>query len=94
MPCGLSIAPELATGDGALGFGKALDGVSSTTRHQHCTVHKMANVLAKLPISVQPAAKSDLREIWKAPDRATAETFADKYGAKYKCDYMDAAWRA
>ena len=53
-----------------------------------CTVHKTANVLDKLPKSVQPAAKSDLREIWAAPDRATAETaiatFADKYGAKYE----------
>jgi transposase-like protein len=84
---GLSIAPEVATGDGALGFWKALDEVSPTTRHQRCTVHKTANVLDKLPKSVQPAAKSDLREIWTAPDRATAEaaiaTFADKYGAKY-----------
>jgi putative transposase len=84
---GLSIAPELATGDGALGFWKALDEVSPTTRHQRCTVHKTANVLDKLPKSIQPAAKSDLREIWTAPDRATAEaaiaTFADKYGAKY-----------
>jgi transposase-like protein len=85
---GLSIAPELATGDGALGFWKALDEVSPTTRHQRCTVHKTANVLDKLPKSIQPAAKSDLREIWTAPDRATAEaaiaTFADKYGAKYE----------
>ena len=84
---GLAIAPELATGDGALGFWKALDEVSPTTRHQRCTVHKTANVLDKLPKSVQPAAKSDLREICKAPDRATAEaaiaTFADKYGARY-----------
>jgi putative transposase len=84
---GLSIAPELATGDGALGFWKALDEVSPPTRHQRCTVHKTANVLDKLPKSVQPAAKSDLREIWKAPDRATAEaaitTFSDKYGVKY-----------
>jgi putative transposase len=84
---GLSIAPEVATGDGALGFWKALDEVSPTTRHQRCTVHKTANVLDKLPKSVQPAAKSDLREIWTAPDRATAEaaiaTFADKYRAKY-----------
>jgi putative transposase len=84
---GLAIAPELATGDGALGFWKALDEVSPTTRHQRCTVHKTANVLDKLPKSVQPAAKSDLREIWKAPDRATAaaaiKTFADKYSAKY-----------
>jgi len=84
---GLAIAPELATGDGALGFWKALEAVSPTTRHQRCTVHKTANVLDKLPKSLQPAAKSDLREIWNAPDRATAEaaiaTFADKYGAKY-----------
>ncbi len=85
---GLAIAPELATGDGALGFWKALDEVSPTTRHQRCTVHKMANVVDKLPKSVQPAAKSDLREIWTAPNRATAETaiatFATKYGAKYE----------
>lgn len=84
---GLIIAPELATGAGALGFWKALEQVSPKTRHQRCTVHKTANVLDKLPKSVQPAAKADLREIWSAPDRATAETavatFAAKYGAKY-----------
>ena len=85
---GLAIAPELATGDGALGFWKALEEVSPTTRHQRCTVHKTANVLDKLPKSMQPTAKSDLREIWAAPNRATAEaaiaTFADKYAAKYQ----------
>jgi transposase-like protein len=85
---GLAIAPELATGDGALGFWKALEEVSPTTRHQRCTVHKTANVLDKLPKSVQPAAKADLREVWMAPDRTTAaaaiETFAEKYGAKYE----------
>ncbi len=85
---GLVVAPELATGDGALGFWKALDEVSPSTRHQRCTFHKSVNVLDKLPKSVQPAAKSDLREVWNAPDRATAEaavaTFADKYGAKYE----------
>jgi len=82
------VAPELATGDGALGFWKALDEVSPTTRHQRCTLHKTINVLDKLPKSVQPAAKSDLRKVWNAPDRATAEaaigTFAEKYGAKYE----------
>jgi putative transposase len=85
---GLAIAPELATGDGALGFWTALEEVSPTTRHQRCTVHKTANVMDKLPKSVQPAAKRDLREVWTAPDRATAEaaiaTFAEKYGAKYE----------
>ena len=85
---GLAIAPELATGDGALGFWTALEEVFPTTRHQRCWVHKSANVLDKLPRSVQPAAKQDLREIWQAPDRATAETaiatFAEKYGTKYE----------
>ena len=85
---GLAIAPELATGDGALGFWKALEQVWPTTRQQRCTVHKTVNLLDKLPKSVQPAAKADLREVWMAPDRATAETaittFAEKYGAKYE----------
>ena len=52
------------------------------------TVHKTVNVMDKLPKSVQPAAKADLREVWNAPDRATAEaaiaTFTKKYGAKYE----------
>src|SRR3712207_5904527 len=85
---GLTIAPALATGDGALGFWKALEEVCPTTCHQRCTVHKTVNILDKMPRSVQPAAKADLREIWAAPDRATAEaavtTFAEKYGAKYE----------
>jgi transposase-like protein len=85
---GLAVAPELAIGDGALGFWKALEEVFPTTRHQRCWVHKTVNVMDKLPKSVQPAAKQDLREIWQAPDRATAEaaitTFAEKYAAKYE----------
>jgi putative transposase len=85
---GLAAAPELAVGDGALGFWQALEEVFPATRHQRCWVHKGANVLDKLPNSVQPAAKHDLREIWQAPDRATAETaiatFAEKYAAKYE----------
>ena len=84
---GLAIAPELATGDGALGFWRALEEVFPTTRHQRCTVHKTANVLDKMPTSVQPAAKRDLRQIWTAPDRKSADAamvlFAEKYQAKY-----------
>lgn len=84
---GLSIAPEIAVGDGALGFWKALDEVFPGTRHQRCWVHKTANVLNKVPKSVQGAMKEDLREIHAAPTRAVAETamavFVEKYGAKY-----------
>ena len=84
---GLSAAPEIAVGDGALGFWKAVDEIFPTARHQRCWVHKVANVLNKVPKSVQPGIKDDLREVRDAPDRATAAAaitvFADKYGAKY-----------
>ena len=84
---GLAIAPEIAVGDGALGFWRALDEVFPGTRHQRCWVHKTANVLNKVPKSVQGTMKADLREIHAAPTRAAAETamavFVEKYGAKY-----------
>ena len=51
-------------------------------------MHKSANVLDKLPTSVQPSAKRDLRQIWRAPDRRSAAAamalFAEKYSAKYE----------
>jgi transposase-like protein len=84
---GLEIAPDLAVGDGALGFWKAIEEVFPSTRHQRCWVHKTANVLNKVALSVQVNMKIDLREIYGAPTRAAAEAaidgFADKYGAKY-----------
>ena len=85
---GLAIAPELAIGDGALGFWKALEEVFPATRHQRCWIHQTVNILNKLPKSLQANARHDLREIWLAPDRLTAEaalaTFAAKYVPKYE----------
>jgi transposase-like protein len=84
---GLTIAPEIAVGDGALGFWRALDEVFPGTRHQRCWVHKTTNVLNKVALSVQTNMKKDLREVYLAPNRASAEVaidvFAEKYGAKY-----------
>ncbi len=84
---GLTIGPELATGDGALGFWKALREVYGQTREQRCWVHKTANVLNKMPKSIQPRAKQHLQEIWMAETRAAAETafdfFLEAYGPKY-----------
>ena len=87
---GLSIAPELATGDGALGFWKALDEVFPTTRRQRCWVHKTANVLNKLPKSRQRNAKQDLHEIWMAESRKKAEQALDTFAAKYRAKYGEA----
>jgi len=84
---GLAIAPEIAVGDGAMGFWKALEEIFPTTRHQRCWQHKTLNILNKAPKSVQPGMKEALREVRDAPDRATAEAainvFAEKFQAKY-----------
>ena len=46
---GLTVDPKLATGDGALGFRKALRKVCPTTREQRCWAHKTAKVLNPMP---------------------------------------------
>ena len=80
-------APVVAVGDGALGFWKAVGEVWPETREQRCWVHRLANVLDKLPQRLQPQAKRALQEIMNAPTRAAAETaiaiFAAEYQAKY-----------
>lgn len=80
-------APKLAMADGALGFWAALRQVFPTTEEQRCWVHKIANVLDKLPKRLQPKAKEQLHEIMRAPSYQAAleemgrftRTFGDKY---------------
>ena len=80
-------APKLAIADGALGFWAALRQVYPETAEQRCWVHKIANVLDKLPQRLQPRAKSHLHEIMRAPDKQTALVelgrFQEEYAAKY-----------
>lgn len=84
---GLEIGPKLAVGDGALGFWNALSKVYPDTVHQRCWVHKTANILNKLPKSMQPKVKESLQEIWMASTRNDAYKAFDKtielYSAKY-----------
>jgi putative transposase len=84
---GLATAPELATGDGALGFWKALHEVWPTTRRQRCWVHKTANVLNALPKSVHGKAKKDLHAIYEAENRAGAAAAFDRFTGKYRAKY-------
>ncbi len=82
---------KLATGDGALGFWKVLPQVYPTTRTQRCWVHKMANVLDKLPKRNQPKAKDLLHEIWMAPSRKDADQAFDAFIEMYEPKYPKAA---
>ena len=84
---GLTLGPELAVADGALGFWQAIEEVWPKTRGQRCWVHKTANVLNKLPKSQQSRAKRALQEIWMAETKKDAEiafgVFIETYAVKY-----------
>ena len=84
---GLEVPPELAIGDGALGFWKALRQVYGQTREQRCWVHKTANVLNKLPKSMQGKAKGHLQDIWMAETKADAEGAFDFFVRAYRAKY-------
>jgi len=87
---GLAIDPKLATGDGALGFWKALKQVYPTSREQRCWVHKTANVLDKLPKRLQPQAKESIHQIWMAEKRQDAEAAFDLFIKTYEAKYPKA----
>ncbi len=84
---GLRIDPKLAIGDGALGFWAAVRKVWPATQAQRCWVHKTANVLNRLPKSIQAKAKGMLHDLWMAETREAAEEafslFAETFAAKY-----------
>jgi len=91
-------SPRLAVADGALGFWKALVEIYPEAERQNCWVHKIANVLDKLPKRLQPRAKQQLHEIMNAPTREAAEEekekFLEDYGAKYPkaAQSLETAW--
>jgi len=84
---GLEHAPELAIGDGALGFWAALAEEFQSTKVQRCWVHKTANVLDKMPKKVQPGAKDLLHEMYLSATEEDAleacEQFMKRYQAKF-----------
>ena len=94
---GLSQAARLAIGDGALGFWAALREIYPATREQRCWVHKTANVLNKMPKSIQAKAKAMLHDIWMAETRSQAQkafglfisTFQAKYPRAVECLLKD-----
>jgi len=84
---GLTQAPKLAVGDGAMGFWNALSKVYPTTLHQRCWVHKTANILNKLPKALRSKVKAALHDIWMAETREKAmdafENTLVRFEAKY-----------
>jgi transposase-like protein len=88
---GLTALPKLVVGDGALGFwAAARKAFGGKAAEQRCTTHKTANVLDKLPKSVQAKAKGMLHEIWQAPTRAAAEAAFDRFLRTWEAKYPKA----
>lgn len=84
---GIVEGPKLAIGDGALGFWSALEEEFPSAQHQRCWVHKTANILDKMPKSVQPDAKQLIHEMYLSPTRRDADAayteFQKRFGAKF-----------
>ena len=84
---GLKTGPKLATGDGALGLWAAMAEEFPHTDQQLCWVHKICNVLDKLPDSLQAKAKDMLENIHMAPTKMDAnvafDVFIEEFDAKY-----------
>jgi putative transposase len=87
---GLDHGPLLAIGDGALGFWNAIEKAYPDSRHQRCWVHKTANVLDKLPKSVQPKAKGMIHEIYMSADKENALKAFDDFVALFEAKYPKA----
>ena len=87
---GITTAPHLAIGDGALGFWGAVTEIYPATEHQRCWVHKTINVLDKLPKSLQSQAKSMLHEIYLSETKYAALKAFDKFIARYADKYPKA----
>ena len=79
--------PELAVGDGAVGFWAALEEIYPETHQQRCWMHKTMNVLNCLPKLTQAKAKKALYSIWRAETRADAEKAFDLFLETYEPKY-------
>ena len=87
---GLSIDPKLVIADGALGFWAACRKVWPGAIEQRCWVHKTANVLDKMPKSVQPDAKRHIHDIYMAATKKDATEAFDHFIKLYQAKYPKA----
>ena len=87
---GLSSAPKLAIGDGSLGFWVALQEEYGQVAQQRCWVHKTANILDKMPKSVQGRAKQLIHEMYLAPTRKAALAAYDQFISSYQVKFPKA----
>ena len=87
---GLQKGPQLSIADGGLGYWAALEEVFPQSREQRCWVHKTANILDKLPKSMQSKAKAHLHDMYRAENKHSALAAYDHFVHVYKDKYPKA----
>ena len=86
---GLGI-PLTVTTDGAPGLIKAVEAIWPEAERIRCWVHKMRNVLDKVPEEVRPVLKPHLEALRDAPDHETGRRLADQIVARFEGAYPSA----
>ncbi len=87
---GLTVSPNLAIGDGALGFWSALEEEFPSCKQQRCWVHKTANVLDKMAKPVQIGAKKLIHEMYMSPTKEKGLKALECFNTLYKAKYPKA----
>ncbi|MBT9258570.1 MAG: transposase [Clostridiales bacterium] len=82
--------PLTVTTDGAPGLIKAVDAMWPEAERIRCWVHKMQNILDKVPGAVRPGLKAHRVAIRDAADHAQRQRLAEEVMAKYERSYPSA----
>lgn len=80
----------LGIADGIDGVWKALRDVFPAARHQRCWIHKMRNVLDKVPTHAEDLIGEELRAMYYAPSRSEALRWKTEFVQKYQSVYPKA----
>ncbi|MEO7660079.1 MAG: transposase [Pyrinomonadaceae bacterium] len=84
--------PAIAVADGGLGFWAALPEIWHQTKEQLCWLHKIRNILDKLPKAEHKEATMRIRAIYLAEDKQSAEYLAKRLINDWKqTGYLKAA---
>lgn len=80
-------SPLTVTTDGSPGLIRAVEEVWSQALRIRCWVHKMRNVLEKVPQEAHAEVKAYLTSVREAPDWATGRQLADTFMATFRAHY-------
>jgi transposase-like protein len=82
--------PTLVTTDGAPALIAAVEAIWPHSLRQRCLVHKVRNVLDRVPVGVKDEVKQALWSVYDAPVREVADLLAKNFIQRYGSQYPSA----